>query len=136
MLDRPRRGSPRHFCATPCRHSYDSASRQLGRYVADRKLPAPCQLRTWSQKARALPGGVKSDEEVPDAVTAVPARPERPKAAPYNFVQHGLFWYVTDPQGLRIGDPIKTPQQAKRLARRMSKGVGTVPDKPCRPPGP
>ena len=48
-----------------------------------------------------------------------PARPERA----YGFRQHGMFWYVVDPEGQRVSDPLKTPEAAQRLARQLTDGV-------------
>ena len=35
-------------------------------------------------------------------------------------MQHGLNWFVVDPKGRRVGDPIKTPEAAQRLARQYT----------------
>ncbi len=109
---RTRRGSARRFCGPSCRQQHHAAGRQLGSYVAAARLGAPGDLKRWRRKACTLRERGKSDQDVSDA----PARPERA----YGFCQHGLFWYVTDRKGRKVGDPIKTPEQAKRLARQFT----------------
>ncbi len=92
-------------------------------HCADEKFPAPGALRSRSGEARALNEGVKSDDLVSDTVKDAFTRPERPEAAPYSFVQFGHNWFVVDPNGLRIGEAIKTAVQAQRLARQLSEGA-------------
>ena len=119
MPVRRRRGAERRFCTTPCRRAYDKATRRLGQSVAEADFPAPGELRSWFGEARAPRSEVNSVQVASPPIEEAPARP-RPS---YGFCQHGLNWYVTDPKGLRIGDPIKTPVEAQRLARRMTEAA-------------
>ena len=117
LPDRQRRhGSARKFCNDHCRHQHRSALCQLGQETADQRFAAPGALRSRSSKARSLHEGVESDEKVSTPVEAAPARPERA----YGFCQHGHLWYATDPIGRKVGSPVKTPEQAKRLARQYT----------------
>ena len=104
------------ICATPCRRAYDKASRRLGQTVAEADFRDPGELRTWFGEARAPRLEAKPNTEASTPIEEVPARP-RPS---YGFCQHGNLWYVTDPEGRRIGDPIKTPEAAQRLARQYA----------------
>ncbi len=130
MPVRRRRGAERRFCTTPCRRAFDKATRKLGQETADEKFPAPGALRSRSGEARALNEGVKSDDLVSDTVKDAPARPERPEAALYSFVQFGHFWFVTDPDGRRISEPLKTPGAAQRRARLLSEDGDKTPHEP------
>ncbi len=116
MPARRRRGAERRFCATPCRRAYDKASRRLGQTVAEADFRDPGELRTWFGEARAPRSGFESAQEAPTPIEDSPARP-RPY---YGFCQHGLSWYATDPIGRKVGSPVKTPEQAQRLARQYT----------------
>ncbi len=123
MPVRRRRGAERRFCASPCRRAYDKATRRLGQTVAEADFPAPGALQSWFGEARAPRSEVKSAQEDSTPIEEAPARP-RPS---YGFCQHGLNWYVTDHDGRRVSDPLKTPVAAKQLARQMTAGVARNP---------
>ncbi len=136
------RGSTRLFCGAECRQQHHTAVRKLGSHVAADRFGSPGELSGWLEKACTPREDVKSDEEVSDTPTEAPARPERPEAAPYSFVQFGHFWFVTGRDGQHVGGPFKTAVQAQRLARQMTAAGGKNPDQavqvPPRPaaPGP
>jgi len=121
MPIRRRRGAERRFCPTPCRRAYDKAARRLGQTVAEADFRDPGELRSWFGEARAPRSQVNRANEASTPDKKAPARPEPPKAAPsYTFCQHGLDWYVIDADGQRVSDPIKTPEEAQKLARRTA----------------
>ena len=123
------RGSTRLFCGAECRQQHHTAVRKLGSHVAADRFGSPGELSGWLKKACTPREDMKSDGAVPDTPIDAPARPEGPEAAPYSFVQFGLSWFVMDPNGLRIvGEPIKTPEAAQRLARKLNADVAKNPD--------
>ena len=116
--ERPR-GSARKFCDDSCRHQHRSALCRLGQETANEKFPAQGALRTWSKKARALLGDVKSDDLVSTPIADAPVR----SGPSYGFVQFGHFWFVVDGDGQRVSAPLKTPEAVQRRARRMTEAA-------------
>ncbi len=120
MAARRRRGSERLFCGPECRLQHHAAVRKLGSHVAADRFGGPGELSDWFQKACTPREAVMSAHEVSDTPTEAPARPARPEAAPYSFVQFGHFWFVTGRDGQHVGGPFKTAIQAQQTARRMT----------------
>ncbi len=117
------RGSERRFCGAECRQQHHTAVRKLGSHVAADRFGSPGELSGWLEKACTPREETKLVQEASTPVEDAPARPERA----YGFRQHGMFWYVVDPEGQRVSDPLKAAVQAQRLARQMSAGVAKNP---------
>ena len=98
--------------------------------VADVRFADPGSLKSWFGEARAPRSAVKSAPERSPPTEKAPTRPARPEAAPYSFVQFGHFWYVTDHDGRRVSDPLKTPEVAQQVARRMTEDGDKTPHEP------
>ena len=101
----------------------DSISSTVGGGQPDRRRcgfpeAGDVAVLVWRNARALLRGQIGARVFTPHPEKA-PARP-RPS---YSFCQHRLDWYVTDPDGRRLGDAHKTAGQAQRRARLLSEGV-------------